>query len=81
MISVRCAKLIRLWIFAVTLRNMNAYVNDNGIIKSRKTTNDVIPAKAGIQKYQLVTKHWTPAFAGVTTFYEFVNDNSILVHP
>jgi hypothetical protein len=28
---------------------------------------------AGIQKYQLVTNHWTPAFAAVTTaFYEFV---------
>ncbi|MBE0557031.1 MAG: hypothetical protein IH628_07335, partial [Proteobacteria bacterium] len=35
-----------------------------------KTTNDVIPAKAGIQKHQLVTNRWTPAFAGVTTFYE-----------
>jgi hypothetical protein len=28
-----------------------------------------MPAKAGIHEYQLVTKHWTPAFAGVTTFY------------
>jgi hypothetical protein len=37
--------------------------------KSRKTATAVIPAKAGIQEYQWVTKHWTPAFAGVTTFY------------
>ncbi len=28
-----------------------------------------MPAKAGIQEYQRVTKHWTPAFAGETTFY------------
>ena len=40
------------------------------LVKSRKSATDVIPAKAGIQKYQMVTKHWTPAFAGVTTFYE-----------
>jgi len=31
-----------------------------------------MPAKAGIQEYQPVTKHWTPAFAGVTNSYEVV---------
>jgi hypothetical protein len=35
---------------------------------SRKSTPNVIPAKAGIQKDQLVKKDWTPASAGVTTF-------------
>jgi len=25
-----------------------------------------MPAKAGIQEYRLLQKHWTPAFAGVT---------------
>ncbi len=30
----------------------------------------VMPAKAGIQKYRVVKKHWTPAFAGVK-IYEF----------
>jgi hypothetical protein len=29
--------------------------------KELKDRQDVIPAKAGIQKYQMVTKHWTPA--------------------
>jgi len=29
--------------------------------------------RGGIQKYPVVTNHWTPAFAGVTTFYEVVN--------
>jgi len=29
-----------------------------------------IPARAGIEEYQLVTKSWTPACARVTTFYE-----------
>jgi hypothetical protein len=42
-------------------------------VKSRKTISNVIPAKAGIQKFQPVTKHWTPAFAGVTSFYEVVS--------
>ncbi len=31
-----------------------------------------MPAKAGIKKNQVVTKHWTPAFAGVTTSYGFI---------
>ena len=38
------------------------------IVKNRGTATAVMPAKAGIQKYQPVTKYWTPAFAGVTTF-------------
>ena len=33
-----------------------------------------MPAESGIQKYQVVTNHWTPAFAGVTTFYEFIKN-------
>ena len=33
-----------------------------------------MPAKAGIQEYQVVTKRWTPAFAGVTTSCEFINN-------
>ena len=37
------------------------------LAKRRKDANEVIPAKAGIQKYQSVTKHRTPASAGVTT--------------
>ncbi len=31
-----------------------------------------MPAKAGIQEYQWITKHWTPASAGETTYYEGV---------
>ena len=55
-------------------------------VKSRKTATAVMPANpgprikygasgtgAGIQKYQRVTKHWTPAFAGETTFYGGIN--------
>jgi hypothetical protein len=37
-----------------------------------KNPPNVMPAKTGIQKYQMAKKHWTPAFAGVTensTFY------------
>lgn len=33
----------------------------------------VIPAKAGIQNVKKLILHWTPAFAGVTTFCEFIN--------
>jgi hypothetical protein len=31
-------------------------------VKSRKSTTNVIPAKAGIQKYQMVTKALDPGF-------------------
>jgi hypothetical protein len=34
-----------------------------------------MPAKAGIQKYQIAENPWTPALAGVTTFYESVKDD------
>jgi parvulin-like peptidyl-prolyl isomerase len=52
----------------------------DAFVKSRKSTTNVMPAKAGIQKYQIVQKYWTPApapdsdpgFAGVTTYYEFI---------
>ncbi len=44
-------------------------MNVDGPVKSRKSTTNVMPAKAGIQEYKRVTKHWTPAFAGETTFY------------
>ena len=33
---------------------------------------NVIQAQAGIQRFQSVTKHWTPAFAGVTTLCGFI---------
>jgi len=42
-------------------------------VKSREFNKIVIPAKAGIQEYHQGTKHWTPVFTGVTTFYYFIN--------
>jgi hypothetical protein len=54
------------------LRFMDQAYNERSlgdeIGESRETATAVMPAKAGIQEYQPVTKHWTPAFAGVTTF-------------
>jgi hypothetical protein len=50
-------------------------VNSDEPVKRRKTATAVMPAKAGIQEYQRVTKHWTPAFAGVTTFYVVINSD------
>jgi hypothetical protein len=50
-------------------------VPDDAPAISRKSIPNVIPAKAGIQKDQLVKKDWTPASAGVTTFYEFIPDD------
>jgi len=44
----------------------------DGLVKSRKSPRIVIPVKTGIQRFQCVTKHWTPVFTGVTTFYEAV---------
>jgi hypothetical protein len=41
-----------------------------------------MPAKAGIQPSSRrkpgTRKYWTPAFAGVTTFYEFINFQKIV---
>jgi len=42
------------------------------LVKSRKTPFFVIPAKAGIQFIQLVTKFLGSSFTGVTTFYETI---------
>jgi len=39
-----------------------ASINSDALVKSRKSTTDVIPAKAGIQKYQMVTKTLDPGF-------------------
>jgi hypothetical protein len=50
-------------------------VPDDAPAISRKSTPNVIPAKAGIQKDQSVKKDWTPASAGVTTLYEFIPDD------
>jgi len=36
--------------------------NVDALVKSRKSTTDVIPAKAGIQKYHMVTKALDPGF-------------------
>jgi hypothetical protein len=36
----------------------------------------VIPAEAGTQIFKWLRERWTPAFAGVTTFCEFINNNS-----
>ena len=46
--------------------------NHDGLVRSRITTESVIPAKAGIQLFKTF---WTPASAGVTlgrTFYEII---------
>jgi len=42
----------------------------DALVKSQKCPRIVIPVKTGIQRFQRVTKHWTPVFTGVTTFYE-----------
>jgi hypothetical protein len=43
--------------------------------KARKSLLLVIPAKAGIQYFNTLREHWTPAFAGLTTFCEIINLN------
>jgi general secretion pathway protein K len=49
--------------------------NPDDLVKSRKISPGVMPAKAGIQKCQSGANHWTPAFAGVTTSHELVNSH------
>jgi len=36
--------------------------NYDDLVKSRKTANDVIPAKAGIQEFQRITNALDPGF-------------------
>ncbi len=54
------------------------------LVKDQEFTTNVMPAKAGIQtssrriwigvrdRHREPIKRWTPAFAGVTTFYGFM---------
>jgi hypothetical protein len=44
------------------IKEETALVELDGLVKSRKSTRNVIPAKAGIQKYQMVTKVLDPDF-------------------
>jgi len=54
-------------------------------VKSRKTLFFVIPAKAGIQSFQMVTDGLDSgyriesgtSFTGVTTFYEFIRGSEL----
>jgi hypothetical protein len=55
---------------------LNILVKVEDLVKSRKSSFFVIPAKAGIQsrlgginRFQF---GWTPVFTGVTTFYEII---------
>jgi hypothetical protein len=45
-----------------SIRIFYEVVKFDGLVKSRKSTTNVIPAKAGIQKYQMVTKALDPGF-------------------
>ena len=47
--------------------------NIDGIVKSLKSPQSVIPAQAGIQYFQVVRILWIPVFTGMTTFYETIN--------
>jgi len=56
-------------------------VNLDDLVKSQKTVFSVIPAKPVLDSIQepesrhlkQLKEIWTPAFAGVTTFYESIN--------
>jgi len=53
-------------------------LNLDGTVKSRKCNKMAIPAKAGINEFQFVPKHWTPVFTGVTAFYGFISIDTLL---
>jgi hypothetical protein len=46
------------------------------LVKSRTFNKIVMPVKTGIKEFQIVTKHWTPVFTGMTTFYNFIKVSS-----
>ncbi len=47
-------------------------------IVSPEYLQNVIPVNTRIQKYQHVTKIWTPVFTGVTTFDEVVKVDALV---
>jgi hypothetical protein len=49
-------------------------MNNDSLTKSPEGRFFVIPEKSGSQSFQQVTNPWTPAFAGETTFCEFINN-------
>jgi len=40
----------------------------DGLVKSRNIHNFVIPVKTGIQSFQVLSRLWIPAYAGMTDF-------------
>jgi hypothetical protein len=52
-------------------------VKDDGAVQIRKFNKIVMPAKAGIREFLIVTKHGTPVFTGMRTFYDFVKEGII----
>ena len=43
-------------------------INIDALVKSRNIHNFVIPVKTGIQSFQVVSRLWIPAYAGMTDF-------------
>jgi hypothetical protein len=50
-------------------------ISIDGLVKSLQLPIFVIPAKAGIHFFHVVTIPWTPVFTGVTTFYKIISFN------
>ncbi len=65
-----------LFILSEHVNNAGKKIGIGDAVKSRKSSPNVMPAQAGIQTSSWrkpgTRKHWTPAFAGVTTFYKFI---------
>jgi hypothetical protein len=50
------------------MTNTNGIYSSKRVAQGDKSRGIVIPAKAGIQSKTNSLFHWTPAFAGVTTY-------------
>jgi hypothetical protein len=57
-------------LFILSNRQQTCQAKFDGFVESPKLPISVIPAKAGIQHFQMVIIIWTPVFTEVTTFYE-----------
>jgi len=67
---IRCAGSAKLWKTPCGSPDHFPFVPTcDGLVKSRKSITDVIPAKAGIQKYHMVTKTLDPGFRRGDDFF------------
>jgi hypothetical protein len=60
------------------IKTIARVVINEGLVKSRRRLNFVIPVKTGIQYFKLFIDVWIPACVGMTTFYRFIINDELV---